>query len=122
MAQPWPRKAAFGPDSHAQGPRALSAEALGRMLLALGAVAQLAERIVRNDEVRGSNPLRSTCPTAGPLYEARFLFGYQRGVHGFEHNHLSLSVAIPTSPSRIEAIQSRVTTCDSVHPPRWRWW
>lgn len=37
----------------------------------LGAVAQLAERIVRNDEVVGSTPIRSTSPPHFPAAATR---------------------------------------------------
>jgi hypothetical protein len=40
----------------------------------VGAVAQLVERVVRNDEVRGSIPLRST-----NLFREDFLMGYGTG-------------------------------------------
>ncbi len=37
-----------------------------------GAVAQLGERLVRNEEVRGSIPLSSTIPRLNLLYRQRF--------------------------------------------------
>jgi integrase len=71
-----------------------------------GAVAQLGERVVRNDEVRGSIPLSST--NGGPLYKPRTARFSRRKPHHFCGSpdllaHRNEYQEVPAEPSRSTA-------------------